>query len=258
MPYTVPVILMVLILNPVVMPLSLQFSWVYYISLLGSIIVLCMRQLPEKDVYLFLFMILGMLTSYVDLLTYPLITLGIPLILLLQKCRELDPVKRILKTMAVCAMWFVGYAVMWCGKWMFAFLFGHVNLLQEIFSKISEHTSMVAENTKEHITLWDSIERASSVVLSKPYVFIYLSLVIGYLIWMAYQRKKGARKQKNSIKQVLLYILPYMFLALLPFMWFCIFTSHTYAHYWFAYRELGVTIAAVGTMVLEINRQGVI
>lgn len=251
-PYTVPVIMMVLILNPVVMPLSLQFTWVYYISLLGSIIVLCMRQSPENDVYLFLFMILGMLTSYVDLLTYPLITLGIPLVLLLLKCREMDSMKRILKTIAVCAIWFVGYAVMWSGKWFFAFLFGHINLMQQVTYKMSEHTSMVAAITNERITLWEPIARVLSVVLNKPYVFAFISLFIGYFVWGACRRKKGVRVKKKEIRDVVLYILPYVFIALLPFMWFCIFTSHTYANYWFAYRALGVTIVAVGTMALEL------
>lgn len=250
--YTVPVIMMVVLLNPVVMPLSLQFSWVYYISLLGGIVILYMRQVPDSDAYLFLFIILGMLTSYFDLLTYPLITLGLPLVLLLPKCRVLNPARRIMRTITMCILWFAGYAVMWVGKWIFAFLFGHINLLQELFNKISERTSMVGY-AEERITLWKLFAKVLSVALNKPYAFLLISLLIGYSVCMAHRRKKGNRYEKYNIKDILLYILPYAFVALLPFIWYCVFTNHTHVHYWFAYRELSVTVVAVGTMILEIN-----
>lgn len=253
--YTVPVIMMVLILNPVVMPLSLQFSWVYYISLLGGIVLLNMRQAPDGDAYLFLFIILGMLSSYFDLLTYPLITLGLPLVLLLPKCRALNPARRIMKTITMCLLWFAGYSVMWVGKWILAFFFGHINLLQELSCKISERTSMVGYS-EERITLRELFAKVLSVALNQPYVFLLFTLFIGYLVCMAYQRKKGNKKEKYNIMDILLYILPYAFIAFLPFIWYCVFTNHTYIHYWFAYRELSVTVVAVGTMVLEINDLG--
>lgn len=250
-PYAVPVIMTVLLLNPVALPLSLQFSWVYHISLLGSILILYMKQVPEDNIYLFLFIVLGMLTSYFDLLTYPLITLGLPLVLFLPKCMTLSPVKRILRTAATCILWFGGYAAMWIGKWIFAFIFGHINLLQELSYKISERTSMRGYS-EERITLLATIAKVLKVALNKPYVFIFISLFIGYFIWIAYQRNKGGKERKNDIKDILLYILPYVFIALLPFMWFGFFANHTYIHYWFAYRELGVTVVAVGTMALEL------
>lgn len=250
-PYTIPVIMMVLILNPVVIPLSLQFSWVYYIGLLGGIILLGMNQPPENECYLFLFMTLGMLTSYFDLLTYPLITLGLPLVLFLLKCRKLQSVRRIFITIWACMIWFVGYAVMWIGKWVFALLFAHINLFQEVSYKISERTSMVGES-KEPLTLWIAINRPLSVVLKKPYVFMFVCYFIGYFIWGIYQRRKNVREHKNDLKGILLYLLPYAFIACIPFAWFCILSNHTFAHYWFAYRELAVTVLAIGTMVLDL------
>lgn len=251
--YTLPVIMMVLILNPIAMPLSLQFSWVYYISLLGGIILLSMKQTPEREIYLYLFMAFGMLTSYFDLLTYPLITLGLPLVFLLLKGREIKSGRRILISISACISWFVGYAVMWIGKWFLVYLFGHNNLFQEIFYKISERTSMSGEE-EEPLTLWMTMGRPLSVVLTKPYIFAFICLFIGYFVCILYQRKKNERKPNVDLKGIFIYLLPYVIIAVMPFVWFCILSNHTYAHYWFAYRDLAVTVLAVGTMTLESSR----
>lgn len=252
-PHTIPVIMMVLMLNPVVMPLSLQFSWVYYIGLFGSVILLGMKRQPESNIYLFLFMTLGMMTSYFDLLTYPLITLGLPLVFLLLKSREIKAVKRIFMTISICIIWFIGYAVMWIGKWIFAFLFAHINLFEEVSDKISERTSMAGESN-EPFTIWTAISRTLSAVLTKPYVFALICLLIGYFIWVVYLRRKYGSVHKNNLKDTLLYLLPYILIAFLPFVWFGILSNHTYAHYWFAYRELAVTVLAVGMMALELSQ----
>lgn len=251
--YAIPVIMMVLILNPVVMPLSLQFSWVYYIGLLGSIVILGIKQQTESDIYLFLFMMFGMLTSYFDLLTYPLFTLGLPLVLLMLKSREFKSIRRIFMTVSMSIIWFVGYAVMWIGKWIFAVLFAHIHIFEEVSDKISERTSMVGE-LDEPLTFRSAISRVLSVIMIKPYVFAFICLFVAYLICIVYERRKIDRLHIKTLKDVLLYLLPYIFIAFIPFVWFGILSNHTYAHYWFTYRELAVTVLAVGTMSLELSR----
>ena len=80
--YQIPLLLMEAVLNPIVLPLSLQFSWVYYIGILSAIVFLIREKWHPKSILL-LFLITGMVTSYVDLLTYPLITLGLPMMIFL-------------------------------------------------------------------------------------------------------------------------------------------------------------------------------
>ena len=255
--YTIPIMMMVFVLNPVTLPLSLQFSWVYYISLFGAIILLKMKFPPTNDKYLILFMAIGMLTSYFDLLTYPLITLGLPLALFLLKCREAKPQKRIMLTLLESAFWIGGYTVMWAGKWIFAVSLGHINLFHDISRKISERTSMEVEGG-EVLTLWMAVGKPVSVILNKIYLLMILSFFIGCFIWSAYkkQKEKSNRTQENNLKESLLYILPYVFIACMPFVWFCILSNHTYEHYWFAYREMSVTVVATGIAALEyLNKQ---
>ena len=99
-----------------------------------------------------------------------------------------------MKTITMCLLWFAGYSVMWVGKWILAFFFGHINLLQELSCKISERTSMVGYS-EERITLRELFAKVLSVALNKPYVFLLFTLFIGYLVCMAYQRKKVTRRK---------------------------------------------------------------
>lgn len=262
--YTIPIIMMVLVLNPVVLPLSLQFSWVYYISLIGAIILLALKYPPESDNYLVLFMAIGMMTSYFDLLTYPLITLGLPLVLFLIKAGNLKPLRRILITGVASCFWLGGYALMWGGKWVFVFLLGHKEkIFVEVSKQISLRTSMV-DDAKVPFTLGLAMEKLGDIILDKTYLFMFGCALIGYIVWFVCESRRSRRKrvdqsivvsgtkqEKTRMKLILLYILPYVFIALLPFAWFVIFSNHTREHIYFTYRELAVTVLAIGTAISE-------
>lgn len=249
--YTIPLIMAILILNPVALPLSLQFSWVYYIGLVGAIILLTLKFPPESNNYLVLFMAIGMMTSYFDLLTYPLITLGVPLVLWLLTAAKLKPLKRILTTVLASLLWLGGYAIMWGGKWAFAFLIGHkANMFTEVSNQISLRTSMV-DDARVPFTLGIAMEKLMSVVFNKIYVFMFIVFFIGCCFWFIYERRKHGRKFRGIQKDTLLHILPYMLVALMPFVWFVVLSNHTREHFYFTYRELAVTVFSVCTAVLE-------
>ena len=251
-PYTIPLIMAILVLNPVALPLSLQFSWVYYISLIGAIILLSLKFPPESNNYLVLFMAIGMMTSYFDLLTYPLITLGVPLVLWLLTAEKLKPLKRITTTVLASLLWLVGYAVMWGGKWVFAFLVGHkANMFTEVSKQISLRTSMV-DDANVPFTLGIAMEKLMSVVFNKIYVVMFIGFFIGCCLWFVYERRKHGRKFKSTPKDIILHVLPFVFVALMPFVWFLVLSNHTREHIYFTYRELAVTVFAVGIAVVEL------
>ena len=70
-----------LLLNPSALSLSLQYTWVFYIAFGGTLVLLRKRAYFSSGLcYVYFFIAMGMLTSYFDLLTYPLLTWGIPLL----------------------------------------------------------------------------------------------------------------------------------------------------------------------------------
>ena len=58
----------------------MQFSSVLYIFLIAMIVMLLFHE-KLKNKYGYFFLIIGMMTSFFDLLTYPVATFGIPIIL---------------------------------------------------------------------------------------------------------------------------------------------------------------------------------
>lgn len=63
------------------------------------------------------FLIIGMLTSFFDFLTYPLFTLGMPLILI-SVLGTFSSVQKLCDIVKNSIFWGIGYGGMWCGKWM--------------------------------------------------------------------------------------------------------------------------------------------
>lgn len=78
-----PLALMFCSLTPIATGICLQYTPCFLIMAIGCVVLLRHTNIINKFNWLF-FLSLGMATSYFDFLTYPLVTLGIPLILYLQ------------------------------------------------------------------------------------------------------------------------------------------------------------------------------
>lgn len=244
--YQLPVILMVAVLNPVVLPLSLQFSWVYYVSLISSVALLLMKKHILKKNDIFFFLIVGMLTSYVDLLTYPLITLGLPLVLYLLLDEGEGWKIQLAKVVKCGFIWAVGYAVMWAGKWVLCWVLSGNNLAADVISEMLFRVSMTGES-EEVLTIGMVLERNLGVLCKGPYLLLLL-LFLGSCIL---RRKRSGRKE-SGWQQRFVKVLPYLAIMLLPIAWLIVLSNHSWVHYWFTYRELSVTVLAGGTAVMEL------
>lgn len=68
------------LLMPAALGFALQYSWVFYIGITTCMALLRHQSFFEKENrILYAFLVCGMLTSYFDLLTYPLFTWGFPM-----------------------------------------------------------------------------------------------------------------------------------------------------------------------------------
>ena len=123
--YILPFVITLLLIDPFAISMSLFYTSVYTVAMLTSIAFLLKRDwlCERKERLALLFVLAGCATSYLDLMTYPLLAYGIPATLCL--CSAEGGWKQGLKLVAVTlAAWFVGYAGMWVGKWIIGALFG--------------------------------------------------------------------------------------------------------------------------------------
>ena len=108
------------LLMPVVCGICLQYVPVTLLALCACLALLRADGAIERAIGVPAFFALtGLLTNYLDLLTFPLVTLGFPLALLLAMRMERGDGLRALLTMTVlCGLgWALGYAGMWMLKW---------------------------------------------------------------------------------------------------------------------------------------------
>lgn len=105
------------VLHAWLLPLCLQYSTAWLTALAAMCLLVRFQSRFEKDGVVLFFLGTGMVTSYVDFLTYPLITFGLPCVLwlMLEKDRQKNA---LLLLVQLALAWGIGYAGMWAGKWL--------------------------------------------------------------------------------------------------------------------------------------------
>lgn len=248
--YLIPFISAIIWIMPIIIPLSLQFSPMYYVSLISMLLLLFMysskgfRFLHTSRVFIVIFACIGVITNWLDFLTFPIITLGFPLSLLLILCASENQDLNVKDVILICFAWGSGYACMWILKWLLATIILQRNVFEEAFNSIIFRTS---ENVaSETFTRVDVILKNISVMWKRPVIF-------GFIITILYCLKKVFQNIKQNGVGTPLFIRRTMcfgVIMLLPFGWYFVLGNHSFEHYWFTFRSLSVAILAVLSYLL--------
>jgi hypothetical protein len=244
-------IVAVLFIMPIVIPLSIQFSVIFYIANIASIIMLKGYDVFKyyEKIFIF-FQIVGMATSYFDFLTYPIATLGLPIVCMLLMNGELydgcDLISEI-KNIILCAIsWGFGYVSMWFGKWALSSVVLGDNVILDAFNQITMRSAHETEGEKiDIISTW---LRNVEFYFEKPYMaIIILSVIVAIVILIIYRK---------GITNIVINAIPYIVTALMPFAWYAVATQHSYEHHWFTFRGTIVSVFALLCMVITSKRYG--
>lgn len=225
-----------LFLMPMATQMSLQFSWVFYIAYGGMAVLLCRQEWFGKKTRLFLFfMIWGMLTSYFDLLTYPLYTWAIPTIWLLVVDKEDNSLWYYLKkVISTGCCWLIGYAGMWVSKWIIGGLILQRNIFQTAIDEVFLRAGV------EEDAAWGLAERLNAMYSNwKHYEYkLYFLILAAWLVWIIYKtiRYGWKRNAKN---------LAFLLIAFSSVVWYFVLSNHTQGHHFFTYRIWGISITAL-------------
>ena len=100
-----------------------------------------------------LFFACGMCINFMDFLTYPIVTLGVPLIALLLLSLKDDRVNFLtgLRKIIICSvLWTAGYAVSWTTKWILASVVLKKNVLLDAAGQAAFRIAGDAEQAANH------------------------------------------------------------------------------------------------------------
>ena len=227
------------LLMPVAVGFSLQFSWVFYISMLGCLLILRFGEpLGRSDRMIYLFLGLGMCTSFLDLLTYPLYTWAIPLLWWIVTDKSCtDKVRRVIETGVA---WIAGYGGFWVLKWCLGTLILKQNIwesaINEVFLRSGLDESQGGGLSYRLQALLDNWQHYSY----KLYLLILLA-------WLAYFAVRsilgGLRKCSNASALALT--------GSSAAVWYMVLANHTAGHHFFTYRIWGITVLAILLLAAE-------
>lgn len=201
--------------------------------------VVSFNMLPTYMVYRkripYIFVIAGMLTSFLDLLTYPLYTWAFPLLLLILLSEDGQKALNYVKTVVVSGLgWILGYAGMWFGKWALAGWIVHRNVIQEAWKEV-----LFRSGSEESLNLIARLEALYDNWKHYEYP-LYTALLAIWLTWFIYKSLNGktqiVRQEKNGA---------YLLITLSSFVWYFVLANHTLGHHFFTYRIWGVAITGI-------------
>lgn len=129
----------ILALNIVSVLMCLQYSCVYYLTLC-SILVVLKYDLQDKSKGWKVFLWIGMFTAFFDFLTYPVVTLGMTLLIYITKYRQ-NFKELLIRIVYSSVAWGCGYAGIWISKWIIAFIITGRNIILEGISSAIYRTN---------------------------------------------------------------------------------------------------------------------
>ena len=231
--------------NFIILPFSLQFSHVFFVMYLAIIWILKSEQKNEITKK---FMVVGMCTSFVDLLTVPLITLGVPLIYYMLITSKSGWQNNVWRSIKCSFAWGIGYAVMWCEKWLLGSILLKRNL---ILDAIEEADYWVVGNIIKEDAKWGRLSPAirnffmllPDNVTNSVLLFVLLILGILYIICLFLGHRRKVDIQKNIFLLVC---------AVMPYVWYICLVDHSWVHAFFTYRVQIISIIGVILFGYEI------
>ncbi len=224
--------LSLLLINFPIVPLSIQFSTVFYITFISIIFILIKKkQILQKNIIIPTFIVIGGCTSFFDFLTAPLITLGLPVTIYLLLFSGKN---KTIKLATASFAWGLGYAITWSSKWFIAQQITGTNILADAASATALRTSNLykgMEMTLPNIIdfIWQKLNSMHLLWIVWSVLSILVIMCIIYCVLM---------KDKKIVTQNMFLLL----ISLYAPIWFLILRNHSIQHGWFTWRALLVSL----------------
>ncbi len=221
--------------------INMQFSNVFILMLICNIFLMTrsIKEIKNKS-FLCTFFVIGSLTNFTDLLTAPLITLGVPLVTLLyfkMKINTLDKtnlVNRFKEVISLSFSWALGYGLTWVSKWILASVILKENIIMDAFDQAIFRTEGSEVYPLNRMSMFKNNVK---LILNNFNITVSLTIFIIALIILIYNRNKLSRLLlKNS--------LCFLVIGVLPFIWYFVMANHSQIHYYFTYRTQIISVYA--------------
>ena len=221
---------------------TMQAVLTFVISIIASIII-SKRFNKIKNIGPY-FMVIGMVTCFFDLLTHPIITLGIPMIvyLLLKQEKEKITLKEAIKIIILNSiLWGIGYLLTNVTKWILVEVFYHRDLINTALSQFFYRSQADVPNVHRYLGLAVIQNFEHAGIRTSMYLGIVLVYVVIYLI-------RNYKEIQFNGKEAI----PYLIISFMPIAWYLLMNNHDMDHAYFTYRGLAVFYIGIGIFLLKL------
>ena len=204
-----------------VVPLSLAFSPDFYVMLTAMLAVLL---LAKRECFcrvdMEIFLVAGMLTAFLDLLTAPLLTLGMPLVVVFIMLGRSGRVQRFVRNVALAiklsAVWVLGYAAAWMAKWYIGSAVLHINVAQMAWAEFLFRVGARQDFRPLQGLVANIAVLAKGLLMEHPtrhdaVLLIPVLAVIVVAIWMLVRYRRPHEAVISTLPVLLVVPLPYLF-----------------------------------------------
>ncbi len=214
------------LMMPSAIALGLQLTPCAYIMFITMLVLL---NTPREKSFFVMFGC-GMAAAFFDFLTFPLVTLTVPLAFLLSD-EESDLKNTIRRCIGGSFAWASGYILFWGMKWVIGSLALGNNLFADAFDTVSKRTSagdvsrigLFVQALYKNLYCWKAV----------PYIILVVGLVVFWTV--------RAFREKNFTAVGCLVI---VVSAVFPLLWIFFAVNHSYEHATYTYRILAPPVFA--------------
>lgn len=236
--YALAYFISILLCGVMIIPMSLQYTPIFVITLIASIIILLFYEKEKFKKFLpYMFLLIGCFAAYFDLLTSPLLTFGIPLIivmLLRNKEKKYTIKENIIFVIKNGIIWGLSYAMTYFSKWIIASIVLNRN---EITTAWEQFTFRANMDESSQFSRMETLKNNFDLYFNK---FVLTFLVI-YLIINLIVIIKNKHYKNVNYKNLIIFI----GISVLPYLWYVVLTNHSSIHYWMTYRIQAITMMCI-------------
>lgn len=235
-------------INIFIVTKSINEILIFIVAFISSIILLLKKD-TRKNIGLFFFAV-GSISNFIDLLTAPLVTLGLTAItyfLIIQKNAKLSIKEYIVEILKIGISWVLGYGITWIIKWVIVQVFFGRPIITQAIEQALYRTNAPVINGEEIFGSFDVIIR-NLKYLSNTVIVSILIIVIAYLTVSMIRNYKKKINMKENLKDCIPYIIIFFF----PIIWYSILKQHSYIHVFFTYRLWIISIISILIVVTNI------
>ena len=216
----------------------------FNLALIFSIFIMLKEEKSNLPLYFFIF---GSVTNFLDFLTNPILTYGVPILIyfiLEVKNQEISFKDMFLTFLKTSILWALGYLLTWFSKWLLTDIILKRGVIENAINQVKYRTY------NEGIKLEDFVFRMKYWLKEETINFM---ICFGAIINIVNLFTKKYIERTCEHRNIGISIIIPIITGIIPIVWYAVLMQHSYIHYFFTYRNILITFFSACVLMLEIS-----